>query len=200
MMYEAITSKEEIDKAQQLFASILKENSEPHLGCMVGYQGGNEPTDLYWNRELKFFYGYKFGCDTHGNIFGIERPLKHKGMEIVCEINVPFEGRMNSVEGIFLRDQENENNLYVAHHGRITITGPGGAKNIFLEWIREKHNPRTNIVDVLWKTGEPSTTEAILIGEVDQSSLLISIKEFVKKVWTFKNISKGVIFTQVKML
>jgi hypothetical protein len=37
-----------------------------------------------------------------------------------------------------------------------------------------------------------------LIGKLDGSTLPNSIKEFVKKVWTFRNISKGVIFTQVK--
>ncbi|MFA6223829.1 MAG: hypothetical protein WC647_16105 [Desulfomonilaceae bacterium] len=198
MIYEAITTREEIDKAQGLFASILTENSEPHLGCMVVYEGGNEPTDLYWSREFKFFYGYKAGNNLHRNIFGIERPLKHKGMSITCEINAPVEGRLSTFQGIFLRDQENENNLYIAHHGRFSITGVGGAKNIFFEWVREKHNARKNIIDVQWPIGEPSTTEAILIGKLDGSTLPKSIKEFVKKVWTFRNISKGVIFTQVK--
>ena len=70
MSYEVIADEKQIEAAQKQFSICLKQDAKVYQRRTVGYRGGRTETDLFWRRELNFWYGYEFGWNRHWNIFG----------------------------------------------------------------------------------------------------------------------------------
>lgn len=190
MNYYVITDRKQIEDAQQQFWNLLKQNADTYQQCTVGYQGGKHKIDLFWHWDLKFWYGYGLARNRHWNIFGNTHPESKANHSILCEINVPYEGRNNLVQGLFVRNRDREEKLYVVHQGKLTITGQEGEGAKFLDWVRKRSGKERIIVDVLWDEGD--STEAIMVAALDDQKFLRRIKDFIVKALNFKNQKKGV--------
>lgn len=191
MIYYAITKASEIEAAQEWFEAALRINAEPFPDCELGYRGGRESTDLYWHRALRFWFGHKEGSTRHWNVFGTGHPDGKRSHSILCEINIPYEGRSNSVQGIFLRNKREDGNVFVAHQGKLTITGAEVKGSRFLDWVRSDDRYRQDILDVIWDEGYPEHTEAILVCGLDDPKLVRKVKDFVIKALNFKGEMKN---------
>ncbi len=192
MTYSAIIEEKEIKATQQRFAELLKSNAKVYEQCIVGYRGGTVKTDLFWHQELKFWYGSEKAWNRHWNIFGNRHPESVPSHQILCEINVPYEGRNNLVQGLFVRDRAQKDKIYVVHHGRLTITDHEDEGHKFLQWVRTKYGEDQIITDIYWDEGEHSKTEAIMVAALDDQKFLRRIKDFIVKAHNFKNVKRGV--------
>lgn len=191
MAYHAITEENEIAAAQEQFFIALIKNAKKYEDQTVGFRGGNDNLDLFWHLEYKFWYGYKKLYNRHWNIFGTDR-LERSCLNIGCEINFPYMGHSNRVQGIFVRDETSPNRIIVAHQGRLTITDLEGEGNKFLEWVRTTYPDRQIFADIYWDDAKSETTEALIVAALDDPIFLRSVKDFVVKAVNFKNIKKGV--------
>jgi hypothetical protein len=191
MIYYAITKGSEIEAAQGRFESALRKNAMKYPDCKLGYPGGHESTDLFWHSDRKFWFGHKEVSTRHWNVFGTEDPDATSSHNILCEINIPYEGRSKSVQGIFLRDKREDGNVYVAHQGRLTITGAEVKAQRFLDWVRSRDSDHQDIIDVIWDEGHPEQTEAILVCGLDDPKLVGKVRDFVIKAWNFKGAMKN---------
>lgn len=190
MIYCAITGEKEIESAQEQFSAALKKDARLYENWTVGFRGGTDKVDLYWHRDLKFWYGHKRLLNRHWNIFGATPPESRRSLNIDCEINVPYMGRMSNIQGIFVKAKSGADKIFVAHQGRLTITDQDGEGKKFLDWVRTTYGDRQILKDIHWD--DTKITEAIIVAALDDPKFLRSVKDFIVKVVNFKNVKRGV--------
>jgi len=179
-MWKILTSKADIEDANQKLKRAFESRQPQYLFTTIGYQSNNFPTTVMWLSGLDI-WAY-FGLPPNGkskgkrywNVFGIGMPKKM--VSIVCEINSPMEGINRRVAGAFARNDEGD--IAVMHRGRINVTR-GITKELFRRMCRCKWE---NVVDA----GKNSSL--VYIGNLSSLNLVESIRDFVFEIDRIKNL------------
>lgn len=93
MTYYVITGEKELESAQEQFSAAVKKGARVYETSTVRFRGGTDKVNLFWHRELKFWYGHNRLLNRHWNIFGVTPPESRRSLNIDCEINIPYMGR-----------------------------------------------------------------------------------------------------------
>lgn len=178
-----LIEKKEIAEAFSKFEKMTVVGSLK-VDCFVGYQGGGEEVQLNWlpkEHIWSYFEPHeeksKFWC-----IFGVDDPTEIKSPNIICEINIPFEGIRRGVAGVFAHNSKGE--IFLTHSGGVAGGRKGIGKIAFWDFGNFK-----DVCTLDWQDGEE--TEAIIIGSLDDPKFQSKVAEFVYKVKEFKDFVVG---------
>jgi len=194
LIYHAITDPVAIKAAHARFKSALQTNSNPVRNCKLGFRGGNDSTDIYWHEDQRLWYGYQATLSRHWNAFGTSRrePRPESALNIICEINIPHRGRDKAIQGVFVTDRADNDNICIAHQGKLTITARKVLDIGFIDWVRSQPGYKQDLIDILWDEGIPKKTEAILVSDLSDPLFLDRIKAFVLTANKYKEVIQGV--------
>lgn len=133
-MYELIQDRTEIDAAETQLARSLSSELGNQRRRKVTSPAGTDFFDVWTNGE------FWATCDRTGKDAKTPRFLNFFGkwtttgaLRISVEINIAFDGRVNSVAGLFARDIR-DGSVYLMHSGRIGGGQRGVGKESFLCW------------------------------------------------------------------
>lgn len=102
------------------------------------------------------------------NSFGLEIPALDLPNTELCEVNAPFEGINNHIQGAFI---EIEGKIFLTHRGKIT--------GLSKDFVHENYQGDKLMVD---------GNERIVVGEVTSSQFAIQIKAFLDEVKRLKEL------------
>lgn len=172
-----LTKKEEIEKAQNEFISSMKTCCDKPIPVKLGHPGGTIECTIYWSDRLGlWFHSRPIEGSRYWNVFGLAdvSPKPDSLLPITCEINPPIEDINKSVQGAFVKD-DNER-ILLAHRGRIGGGRPGIGKKLFWEhYIGKKCN-----ID---------SDDIAIIGVIDAIDFPKRVSEFVIEINRIKNIA-----------
>ncbi len=172
---EIIEFSEEIQKVQNKFLNVFKEDSNEIIKPTVFGFFGQKEGKTYWNDKFSISLSTEELEDRFWNGIGTIRPSSGSSVSIICEINFPKNGINRRVSGAFAKDDQN--NYYVVYRGKL---GGGFHQKAFKKyyngkWIRIKDNKRM--------------TDMVVIGKLDDPNFLLKLKEFVIDVQRIKEFS-----------
>jgi len=178
-MINIIQNKDEIFGLQKSFEEMLKSIPHKVIDTVIGYQGGNHPTKVYWFEDLNFWYYFQIiegKRSRYWNGFGLSKPEKNKNVSITCEINFPTSGVDKRIGAVFVKD--NTGSVVIAHRGKIGGGRKGVGKQLFIDnyrgdWVRLKEDGMQN--------------EFALVASLNSPRFGMQIKEFVYEVDRIKN-------------
>lgn len=182
-MYIVLTDQDEIGLAQQnLVRTVRREfrqNRTKHIrwprGRFADEQLHSDGTYWFWNRPHD-----DAPIPRHLNWFGFLGEERH--VDITVEVNVPFEGHQPSVGGYFVRDTR-ENQIYLAHSGKIGGGKTGVGKEAFFAWS----NPELiEAVDIKGRT-----RNGVLVLPLDRAAATRSAINYIETVAHFKQAVKN---------
>lgn len=133
-MYVYLESKAEIAKAQKALEATIRREFTSRLVKDIGWQGGRMS-----EKTVHASDGWWFFSESHRdssipktlNWFG--RHGDGPGVQIAVEVNVPSEGRHDSIAGFFARHVDT-GRVYLFHSGRVGGGAKGVGKETFLAW------------------------------------------------------------------
>lgn len=179
---------DEIEKYQKEFLSTLLNFKHKKVNAPVGYSGGGFDDEIYWFRDLEFWFSHDvFEDNRYWNGFGVQNPKLGLRLSITCEINIPFSDVNRSIAGAFVEDGDN---VYVVHRGNIGGSQKGVGKKLFLqhfrgEWVEVYDRDRL--------------TKVALVGSLRSDKFQYQLREFIFEVNRIKKIAKQHKFAQSKI-
>ena len=173
-----LTNETEVAQAFATMEKTITKEGES-VKCNVGYQGGSESVTLIWNDRLKIWALLQPGRidNRYWCAFGLDDPHLQSLVPITCEINPPRFGINRRCAGLFLRDMNGV--VYLAHSGKIGGGRKGIGKARFLRSYNQDDMARVEFPDGI-------ENDYIIIGRIDDSSLLMKLTKFVRDVAEFK--------------
>ena len=191
--FTVIEDEKEIEQAQLAFAKNMKKKAAKDGDIKVGFPGGNAPMHAYWFKGDKFWWAYEPSPSAKiprwWNAFGIRKYYpsgeSHTGEPrwghthtIISEINIPLSGNTWQTAGIFVKDPDNE--IYIAHTGKIGGGRPGIGKTAFVD-----NFPGTK----KWHkvSGSRGEKDVVIISDINDPNLIDNIGFFVKAVHKIKD-------------
>ncbi len=178
-----ITDRDEIAKAQELFARSISSRSSSTIPISIGYQSGQHDTKVYWIPDLGYwaYFGFPPSGKSTGarywNVFGLGKP---SGMvSIVCEINPPVQGVNRQAAGGFVLDTSG--NIHLIHRG--ILNARGRIKKDFV--FRNFDGSFTNINDA----GQSS--KVIHIGGLKDEKLPELVRDFILEANKIKDLVRA---------
>jgi hypothetical protein len=184
-MLEVIVSKEEKARAQRALSNIIRSTLPSQGKRNVGFPGGNDNLELFSKGKGQLWFGGKTLLDhkipRYWNAFGKFDPSR-VGQLITVELNIPIEENSEQVSGFFARDPVTKKS-YLLHTGKIGGGAKGIGKTAFLAWSRNQPIPVLDRASGRQRFG-------IVIGALDQNSLVGRIRQFVSQVASFKEFVK----------
>lgn len=184
-MLELIASKEEKAQAQRALSKIIRSTLPSQGKRNVGFPGGNDNLELFSKGNGELWFGGKILLDhkipRYWNAFGtFDSSLT--GQLITVELNIPIEENSEQVSGFFAQDPVTKKS-YLLHTGKIGGGAKGIGKTAFLAWSRSQPIPVLARASGKQRFG-------IVIGALDQNSLVGRIRQFVNQVASFKEFVK----------
>lgn len=141
-----------------------------HGGIWFGTMPLTEPMVKKYGKSFSPRYWNAFGFGT-----------KEKGsLNITVEINAPFEGVNNRIQGLFAKDTET-GKYFVLHRGKVNVGRKGIKKGAYKDFYGGKY------AEV--KQGMDDVREAILIANIDDP--FGGVRQFVENVRDFKEVIKN---------
>lgn len=133
-MYVYLESKAEIAKAQKALEATISREFTTRLVKNIGW-----PSGRLHSKTLHASDGWWFFSESRRekavpqtlNLFG--RHGEGRGVQITVEVNVPSEGRHDSIAGFFARHVDT-GRVYLFHSGRVGGGAKGVRKETFLAW------------------------------------------------------------------
>jgi hypothetical protein len=178
MFLRPIIDVNEIRKAYSMFEKNMISGTKK-ITTQIGWQGGGTEADLFWNENLKIWS--HFSPDEAENrywcIFGVDSPEIVKMPNIICEINMPYEGAGRRTAATFAEDDNKQ--IYLIHTGRIG----GGRKGIGMKAFLSEYQPNQK-VNIAWNDGHWTT--CIQLGALDDPIFSKNVAEFIHAVAKFK--------------
>jgi hypothetical protein len=182
-MMRVITSSVDLENAENLFASRIKEHPHEIVATSIGYQSNIIHTNVIWIPSLDIwaFFGLPPEGKSEGkrywNAFGIGRPRSL--VSIVCEINPSRKGVNRRTKGAFVVDEHGLQ--LVCHRGMLNISG-GMTRGFFREhyrgtWIEADED------------GQRSTF--VKVAQLNSAELGDAIKDFVFQVDHIKKLARA---------
>jgi hypothetical protein len=179
MAIQPLKEEGEIRRAFDLVRNQLIDDTRAYVR-KVGYQGGSAETPVYWHHQEHFwvcFNSVNYPSELLGQ-YGVLDPAINKRLHATVEINSPKIGVNRRTAGAFVRGRDGA--IFLAHSGRVTITGPKAATNgVFRNFCVG--------VDrgiVSWPKGKES--EMFLIGRIDEDGFPRRVANFVHEIARFK--------------
>jgi hypothetical protein len=179
------SQKEKATAQKQLentFKSKLKNQGKRKIGFRVGGGGTNPILPMYSNGSGLLWFSTTPVEDEHTprywNATGIFDPSK-AAQAISVELNIATKSNQQ-VSGYFAKDIEN-GYTYLLHSGRLGGGKPGIGKSSFLAWSKQ------SLTSVQKDDGK--TQWGILLGRIDEPSLLKRVEIYVRLVAEFKELA-----------
>lgn len=176
-MLTAVTSRDEIELVNKLFAEVITKNSDQHGEIDVGFRGGGRTELTHWRSDLDLWSIFSKAENRYWNCFGFGNPFENPNRSIIVEINSPFEGIARRLGGLYLRDKDG--NYYVAHRGKVGGGRSGIGKNAFMESLASDR--------IIKIDDEGRESEVVLVGALKSADFSDRLAEFVRKVDEFKS-------------
>ena len=178
-MLRLVVEEKEITRCQKQFKSVLKSELPKKKKTIIGHQGGNFEDEIHHNNDLWYsemlLTEDKVSIARYWNGFGLG--VRESGNQIIIvEINFVLSGDTKQVAGLFAKDEAGK--YYILHRGKVGGGRKGIGKDSFKNWYRGKW------VDVYDELG--NAEETILIGSLNEKSLIGKVRAFVKEVELFK--------------
>ena len=170
-----LTSREEIESANDFLAERLKAGAERVGKVTLGYRGGRREATIYWHPDVDIWFCFEREENRSWNAFGMGNPAETGSKSIIVEINSPYEGINRKVAAAFGIDLEGTR--YLLHRGKVG----GGRKGIGKERFLETYSGL--LVPV--QDGD-KVSELIAIGALDDTRILGEVAHFVRAVARFK--------------
>lgn len=174
-MFNTIKDAEKISLAQAAFEQKVRASATRSGLIALGYQGGGREVMLHFLERLNFWVGNADSGNRYWNALGIGDPFVDDH-PIIAEINPPKSGIDRRISGLFCRDRNGR--VHLAHRGRVGGGRKGIGKNAFLAWYPR---PLDSVDD------DGRRDRVIVIGALDDNSLLAELAAFTKSVAIFKN-------------
>jgi len=178
-----LVERSEIRGAYERFYDRIHGTVQP-VTRTVGFQGDSFELEVYWHPEQHIWSHFEEPdwAERYWCIFGTDDVNTNESLSITCEINPPYEGINRRVAGVFAGDEGGD--VYVTHSGKIGGGREGVGKVQFLLFCGDDR-----LVELSWPDGKSS--EAILIGRLDDVHLIEDIASFVYQVQRFKDLMTG---------
>ena len=178
-----ITQRDEIAKAQELFAHSISSRSSLTIPVSIGYQSGQYDTKVYLIPDLGYwaYFGFPPGEKSPGarywNVFGLGKP---SGMvSIVCEINAPVRDINRQVAGGFVMDSSGY--IHLIHRGILNARG-----RIKKDFVFRNFNGRFAYINDAGKT-----SKVIHISGLRDEILPELVRGFILEVSRIKDIVRA---------
>jgi len=174
-MLKVIEDKKKIKELQNRFIEQLKLQTNEIRYLVLGHQGGSWKEEVNYSENDKIWFCGLEAENRYWNGFGQSEPINGLNANITCEINFPFEGINRRIAGAFAQDEFE--NIYILHRGKIGGGRKGIGKSLFQEQYRGKFE---DAID-----GD-KVTEFALIGELKSKTLINQIASFVREIHRIK--------------
>ena len=178
-----LTDRDEIAKAQDLFARSILSRFSSTIPVSIGYQSGQYDTKVNWFPDLGYwsYFGFPPGEKSSGarywNAFGLGKP---SGMvSIVCEINPPVQSVNRQAAGGFVMDKSDY--IYLIHRG--ILNARGRIKKDFI--FRNFDGRFVNINDA------GISSKVIHIGGLHDEKLPELVRDFILEVYRIKDLVRA---------
>lgn len=171
-----VQDAKKIRLARQAMVRAIKSGETRKVDTVLGFQGESFPAKVLWSELLGIWlYPGLIKGSRYWNAFGTG-PMKKGSVDITCEVNFPLSGIDRRIAGAVVEDEAN--NLYIAHRGRIGGGKAGVGTQLF--WDNFDGGSPTIVVD-----GDRETRMA-MIGPLNSPKLGIHLRFFVQEVQRIK--------------
>ena len=179
-MFVLLESRVEITKAQRKLEATIGREFRTRAIRDIGYPGGTtHGATIQTDGQCWFRSGEVTGRAQPNprelHWFGLFEERGH--LEIAVEINTPFEGRNERIEGFFARNSDT-GLVYLMHSGRIGGSTEGVGKRTFLAWCASRP------VDVIVSTGD--FREGLIVMPIEGKAATKSLARYIEIVARFK--------------
>ncbi len=180
---KVLISKEEIQIAQEQFATAIRSRGKATEIVSLGFQSGHFDSTVSWLEGLGFwaYFGFPPGEKSPGerywNVFGLGKPSG--SVSIACEINPPVRGINRQAAGVFLEDPSG--GVHVGHRGILNARGRIEKDFVFSNFQGEKLT-----VDDAGKR-----TSILHVGQLHDSSFPASLRDFIREVVRVKELARA---------
>ena len=183
-------------KAMRLLKEQLQIGSEECKGKVLGFQAGNIPCDIWWNKKHDFWYYLKPDKDILSRtkysskknqlksksrinrtvlFLGLGNPKLKRNLNITVEISMPLDSLSMQVAGCLLLDSKED--FFIGHSGKIGGGRKGIGLTAFASWYPEDPFP------VDW---EGKIRDLLFITKIKSRTFQSELKDFVSRVKEFK--------------
>jgi len=177
-LYVYLESKTEIAKAQKALEATIRREFTTRLVKDIGW-----PTGRLHSKTLHTSDGWWFFSDSRRekdvphtlNLFG--RHGEGRGVQITVEVNVPSEGRHDSIAGFFARHVDT-GRVYLFHSGRVGGGAKGVGKETFLAWSE------VDLHQVVDSSG--GSREGVMVMPVEGRWATRSALTYIQRIVAFK--------------
>ena len=127
-----LANEDEITKAQCEFKKAVVKAASEQIETTIGYPSGRRKASVHWVPKANLWAHFGLPSDEkspgqrYWNVFGLGKPTT--SVNIMCEINPPFQGINRRPAGAFA---QTEKNLYILHRGNFNA-GHGGIPKDFI--------------------------------------------------------------------
>lgn len=177
-MFILIEDRAEIRRAQsQLEATLRREFSIKEVRD-IGWQGGRRPAaKLHSNGEYWYWSQDHKNTSNPRRLNWFGRIYEGPGVAIAVEINIPYEGRNDSVAGFFAK-HASSGQIYLFHSGRVGGGAKGVKKDAFVAWSDLQTHP------VYARDG--SQKEGLLVMPIAARGAALAAVAYVEAIIDFK--------------
>lgn len=174
-MLRTINSSKEITSYQKKFKQSLLAVCDIQKYVLVGSPGGSDFNWVNYSSKYDFWFLSQKFDDKYWNSFGIGNPTENQSNDIIVEINFYLSGINRRIGGLMLKDN---NNVFIAHRGKIGGGREGVGKNLFFT----HYNGSSNEID----DGD-RLSEVFIIGSPYTKTFPKRISDFVHSVAFIKS-------------
>ncbi|MCH8903148.1 MAG: hypothetical protein IIA45_04465 [Bacteroidetes bacterium] len=173
-----VGNQQEIKNLHKRLVRSLDKFKSEGINILTGHKGESLRVDAHYSEELNIWWSFGEAEGKSGrrywNAFGLGRPTKNRLVNIICEINYPFNGINKRVAAAWLED---EGEHVLIHSGKIG----GGRAGIGKRPFQQRYAGSFADLTLPELTGK--YTE---IGNLDNPRLPYQIKFFVEEVARIK--------------
>ena len=177
-MYLYLESKAAIAKAQKALEATIRREFTTRLVKDIGWQGGRmsektvHASDGWW-----FFSERHHDTSIPKTLNWFGRHGDGPGVQIAVEVNVPSEGRHDSIAGFFARHVDT-GRVYLFHSGRVGGGAKGVGKETFLAWSE------VDLHQVVDSSG--GSREGVMVMPVEGRWATRSALTYIQRIVAFK--------------
>ena len=180
-----LANKDEISRAQREFEEVVVKAASERIETRIGYPAGQRKAFVHWVPKTDLWANISLPSDVnypaqrYWNVFGFGKPTASNPVNIMCEINPPFEGIDRRSAGAF---GQAEGNFYILHRGRFTAYRGGIPKRfIRAEFRGSWHSVRDGDRD----------SQLLVVGRLRDSNFVDDLRKFVAEAVRVRGLYKA---------
>ncbi len=176
-MLKVIEDEHLIRKYAKLFAWGFKPFTDETIKVKLGHQGASFSAKVNWSKKLGIWTFSQATKDVrYWNAFGTGKPQKAGNLPITAEINFPWTGIDRKTGAAFAQDEQN--NIYVVHRGKIGGGKRGVGKSLFEENYRGVW---------AWMEDGGMLSQVAVVGVLASGRFALQVAQFVIKIEKLKS-------------